>query len=267
MKALTRIMLSVVLATALSATAQEARDLLIVTSVLDFSVEGLKEQVGEDEKLAFRIVLPKKGVVRGEVLTQLRSGAGGAVAFQETYLYDASTFGNKHLVYVDAAQLPGVGSYELVIEVGGVRTDEAGKQRVFKNEKRFPVAIAKSSHAPATKPTERRLKAQVTFDYDSFVVRSSELSKIKEVAEAFKGAGARALLIVEGHTDKTGSAGYNLDLSVKRAIQAKRALVDAGIRPALIRTYGYGFERLLDKKKKGAAERNRRVEFVIVNTR
>ena len=247
--------------------AQESRDLLIVTSVLDFAVEGLKPQVAADDKLTFRIVLPKKGVVRGEVLTQLRSKKKRGVAFQENYLYDASTFGNKHLVIVDAAQLPGEGDYELIVEVGGVRTEESGEHHSFKNTKRFPVVIGAPEHRQVDRPKDQRLSVRVTFDYDSFLVRERDLVKIREVVQAFEKAGDGALLIVEGHTDKAGSAGYNLDLSVKRALQAKKALVSAGIRPALIRTYGYGFERLLDHKERGAAERNRRVEFVILLNR
>ena len=247
-----------------TSAAEEARDVAVVTSVLDFSVEGLAALVQRDEPLAFRIVIPQQGVVRGQMETRLIAPGGDAV-FLETFLYDATTIGNKHLVFVEPLQLPGPGEYTVDVTVAGLRTDASGELREFRVSKRFPVTVGGDSAggASATSPKVERLPSRVGFDFDSYELRASERSAVEMAAAAFWRLGGTGLLIVEGHTDSAGGAAYNLDLSLKRARAVKRALVASGVPAARIRTYGYGFERLLDGGGGGLGPLNRRAEFVL----
>jgi OOP family OmpA-OmpF porin len=67
---------------------------------------------------------------------------------------------------------------------------------------------------------------------------------------------------IQGHTDNTGPAEYNLMLSQKRAESAMNYLVDKGVDPARLTAKGYGFEQPVasNDTKEGRAK-NRRVEF------
>lgn len=63
---------------------------------------------------------------------------------------------------------------------------------------------------------------------------------------------------VAGHTDNTGDAKINLELSCARAIAVKNYLVQRGVEPSRLSTYGFGSTRPLDGS--GASATNRRVE-------
>lgn len=71
-------------------------------------------------------------------------------------------------------------------------------------------------------------------------------------------------LIVEGHTDDTGSDEFNETISLKRAGAVKQYLAAKGVYPDFIRVYGFGKKRPItgDTSDRGRAL-NRRVEFRI----
>ena len=72
---------------------------------------------------------------------------------------------------------------------------------------------------------------------------------------------------IEGHTDDRGSDSYNQRLSEKRANAILRYLVKAGVDPDKLMAVGYGEVRPIDTNKtEGGRERNRRVEFTILET-
>ncbi|PKN25889.1 MAG: flagellar motor protein MotB [Deltaproteobacteria bacterium HGW-Deltaproteobacteria-21] len=73
-------------------------------------------------------------------------------------------------------------------------------------------------------------------------------------------------IMVEGHTDSTGSAQYNLDLSRRRAEAVAQALRSQGIQPDRIITRGYGQEYPVASNDTSSGRlQNRRVEVVIEN--
>jgi outer membrane protein OmpA-like peptidoglycan-associated protein len=69
---------------------------------------------------------------------------------------------------------------------------------------------------------------------------------------------------IEGHTDTTGSAAHNRDLSRRRAMAVTNYLVvQLKIDPARLETAGFGFDRPAVATPPGTAEpRNRRVQIV-----
>ncbi len=71
-------------------------------------------------------------------------------------------------------------------------------------------------------------------------------------------------LRIEGHTDSTGSAEYNQQLSEKRATSVRVFLTEQGIAASRMVAVGYGFDRPVasNDTREGRAK-NRRVEIVI----
>ncbi|RLJ51611.1 outer membrane protein OmpA-like peptidoglycan-associated protein [Litoreibacter meonggei] len=69
---------------------------------------------------------------------------------------------------------------------------------------------------------------------------------------------------IVGHTDDTGSDGYNYELSERRAQAVAFTLEDAGVTPSRIRSYGQGETRPVASNvtEEGRAQ-NRRVDIVI----
>ena len=71
-------------------------------------------------------------------------------------------------------------------------------------------------------------------------------------------------LIVSGHTDDQGSAGFNERLSQERAGSVKMYLAKKGVYPDFVRVYGYGSRQpLVAGTSEKARALNRRVEFRI----
>jgi outer membrane protein OmpA-like peptidoglycan-associated protein len=64
---------------------------------------------------------------------------------------------------------------------------------------------------------------------------------------------------VEGHTDKSGSVAYNLQLSERRASSVKNALIQQFIAAERIQSIGYG-----ETMPIGSDAQNRRVSIVII---
>jgi outer membrane protein OmpA-like peptidoglycan-associated protein len=69
---------------------------------------------------------------------------------------------------------------------------------------------------------------------------------------------------IEGHTDSTGSAEYNVDLSQRRANAVLSLLRGQGLEAARLQAVGFGMQRpVADNGTADGRRRNRRVEIVI----
>ena len=77
----------------------------------------------------------------------------------------------------------------------------------------------------------------------------------------------QSIVTVTGHTDNTGSAGYNQDLSQRRAQSVSSVLLTGGVASSRIRTVGAGENRPIatNQTPEGRAQ-NRRVDITITPT-
>jgi outer membrane protein OmpA-like peptidoglycan-associated protein len=70
---------------------------------------------------------------------------------------------------------------------------------------------------------------------------------------------------LSGHTDNTGSAKLNIELSQERSDRIKQYLVDKGVDAKRLESKGYGGARPISSNKSEATRKlNRRVEFTII---
>lgn len=105
-----------------------------------------------------------------------------------------------------------------------------------------------------------QVNVRITFDFDSAVLRADEKPKLATLCEAMKVVDVELFRIV-GHTDASGSDSYNEKLSLLRAEEVKRYLVnDCGIAATRLEAVGMG-KRFLYNTEDPRADENRRVEF------
>ncbi len=103
----------------------------------------------------------------------------------------------------------------------------------------------------------------VYFGFDRSDLNSQARAVIDEVVDAVR-AQASPLLSVVGHTDTSGSVGYNQTLSERRANTVKGALVDEGVDGGSITTSGRSENEPAVATGDGVIEPlNRRVEITI----
>ncbi|MCL6249883.1 OmpA family protein [Altererythrobacter sp. KTW20L] len=103
----------------------------------------------------------------------------------------------------------------------------------------------------------------VTFAVDSATVSPAMRAVLDNVAQSMI-TYPNSLVDVMGHTDSTGSATYNLDLSRRRAESVANYLVSRGVSRARIETIGYGEEYpVADNTTAAGRSVNRRVEIRI----
>ncbi|MAM28438.1 MAG: hypothetical protein CMC13_05385 [Flavobacteriaceae bacterium] len=104
----------------------------------------------------------------------------------------------------------------------------------------------------------------ITFDVDSDKLKPEAYGILKELAAAIKESQEKNILIV-GHTDSDGSDAHNLELSNRRAISVKNALVhDFGVDASRLNTKGKGeSEPVASNDTAMNKAKNRRTEFIV----
>jgi outer membrane protein OmpA-like peptidoglycan-associated protein len=139
-------------------------------------------------------------------------------------------------------------------------------------------AVGGAATGKLEKEVNQRLLAESRKNQCSFKTDSDELApgcdpKARRLADAIVGAKKRLNAAgltnfkfeVSGHTDTTGAARHNKELSEKRAAAMKRELVKKGIPDAEVVAIGMGAERPLVKPDDTAAKKakNRRYEIQV----
>ena len=105
------------------------------------------------------------------------------------------------------------------------------------------------------------------FDFDSDFVRPDARTNLRELALSLSRYPDSDLLIV-GHTDQVGSAGYNQGLSERRANSAATYLMSQGVSGTRIATRGLGeTEPVGSNETEAGRQANRRVEVAIFANR
>lgn len=103
----------------------------------------------------------------------------------------------------------------------------------------------------------------VLFDHDKADLKPAANSEIRKLARFLQEHPERKVLI-EGFTDSTGSASYNMQLSQTRADSVRHALVREGVDPSRIQTIGLGEAHpVSDNSTAASRAMNRRVEVTI----
>jgi peptidoglycan-associated lipoprotein len=104
----------------------------------------------------------------------------------------------------------------------------------------------------------------VYFDFDRSDIKADQVSRIEGNAEFIKGKPDYQIKI-EGNCDPRGTNEYNMALGERRALSAKKYLLNLGIEEARLSTISYGEERLLLQGNDEASwAQDRRDDFVVI---
>lgn len=108
------------------------------------------------------------------------------------------------------------------------------------------------------------LSGSVIFASGQFDLLPSARNKLTEVASALSSGSPDAKIVVEGHTDSSGSTERNRELSLQRANAVRDALIANGVAADRISVEGFGEERpIADNSTQAGRANNRRVEIVL----
>lgn len=107
------------------------------------------------------------------------------------------------------------------------------------------------------------MRNEILFDFDSSALRSSSRDELREMASVFNRYDDTTI-VVQGHTDSTGSAAYNQRLSERRANSVTGYLETLGVRGSRIDAIGYGESRpKATNSSASGRQQNRRVEIYV----
>lgn len=102
---------------------------------------------------------------------------------------------------------------------------------------------------------------QINFPLNSAEVDANFIPHLAAIAKGIQIAGTEAKIVVEGHTDVSGSQAHNEDLSLRRAEAVRSLLVEKyAVRADRLAAAGYGPRQLADVTDPYSGK-NRRVQF------
>ena len=100
-------------------------------------------------------------------------------------------------------------------------------------------------------------------DVDSTELNQLALNELEALVTALN-AFPDVKIVIQGHTDNTGSKVYNQKLSERRAKRAYQYLVSQGIDKARLSSVGFGIEQpIADNNTEEGRRQNRRIDFII----
>ncbi len=138
--------------------------------------------------------------------------------------------------------------------------------------------VGKSTTSSLQKEINKQLlsesrKNQCSFESDTAKLAPGCDAKVRRLANALVDAKKKLnhagvtnfKFVVSGHTDSTGSAAHNKELSAKRAAVIEKELVHKGVPESDIESVGMGSERMLVKPDDTPAKKakNRRYEIQV----
>lgn len=101
----------------------------------------------------------------------------------------------------------------------------------------------------------------IFFDVDKFDLKEKSVTELQKILRFLK-ENPSLKVEISGHTDNSGSAAYNLQLSQKRAQSVYNYLISNGIDSNKLIPRGYGSNQpLADNDSEEGRQKNRRIEF------
>ena len=236
MRILQMLLAGVVLAAGVSAQAQDLTDEQLL-------------QLFETQREAFRLARDSElGQTRGLKLITVENAA--ATSGMEVAASEATDL--RPLVGAEAG-----GGSRASTSADGVRVTAAAESADAADQKAgaAPKELVVGELDPGI-----QVNLRIRFAFDSAVLDESQLPKLAQLCRVMKASDVDLFRVI-GHTDAAGPEPYNEQLSILRAREVVRHLVnECGVSPARLESVGLG-ERFLADPAHPRADENRRVEF------
>jgi outer membrane protein OmpA-like peptidoglycan-associated protein len=163
-------------------------------------------------------------------------------------------------------------SYKKAI-LAGLFSFLSGCASTYTNKQLEEVFNQRGFHTEETDRGLIVLLPDVFFEYDKADLTYCAQSKIGEIASVVNDPKAlQRNLLVEGHTDSSGSDEYNLELSNKRAKTVEKSLIDNKVAAERISARGFGEKYPVAQNTNpdgtdnpDGRAKNRRVEIIVKN--
>lgn len=127
---------------------------------------------------------------------------------------------------------------------------------------KYAIENAKANENNEIKIDFEKIADRGLYDVNSAVISKNSYEGLDAVADFMK-RHSDTTLRVEGHTDSTGKADYNQQLSEQRANSVKKYLVNKGVEASRITTKGFGATKpIADNFTKEGRAQNRRTEMI-----
>ncbi len=212
---------------------------------------------------------PSEGPTFGELGASEPTPAPTARLTPAASTPDASATPTPALVSMDITDLPAT----TVSVLGAVRSTVAGS--ALGGQVASSVTVDPDADAAAQRSLEElgaektpdgwvlTLPETVLFDYNADAVKPDADATLTKVAELLSYYD-RVQIGVQGHTDNSGDAAYNQDLSQRRAQAVADALASKGVATGRMTVEGFGLTRPVASNDDDAGRaKNRRVEIVL----
>jgi outer membrane protein OmpA-like peptidoglycan-associated protein len=258
-----------------AAPASAAPDKAIVLTDSGLSITGLKQRYARAEPIELTVAVPRQNVLRARTeVALMRDDTRGQPIYQDLRDYDRFTHVEslKFNIRLPAAERQG--QLALLVRVRGLRNrGEGTPAEAFEDALTYRLGFEAEAGGGAVVDQGSRLDGRAFFGFNAAKIDSKASAQADRWADALKAADGLAEIRIEGHADKTGGSGYNLELSRRRAEAVRAALISRGIRRGIIRVVGFGFDRpaaangaspALDEK---GVWQNRRAEVVWFSAR
>lgn len=142
-------------------------------------------------------------------------------------------------------------------------TDKAADTSNSLTAAAVPVAAVAAAEAAPVETAAFSLSSGATFELGGSTLSSEGKAEIAALIAKFEGKTADSV-VIEGHTDDSGDASFNQQLSEKRAEAVKAELVAQGAKAEKISTVGYGEDKpIADNATPEGRAQNRRVEIKV----
>ncbi len=128
-----------------------------------------------------------------------------------------------------------------------------------------PIVEAKAPPRVEVRDNKIEIHEKIQFDFDKATIKPASFDLMNEIASVIAKNPQIKRLRIEGHASAEGDAKHNKTLSDDRSKSVMKYLTDHGISPKELVATGYGSDRpIADNATEDGREKNRRVEFVIV---
>lgn len=210
------------------------------------------------------------------VVTVLFSLSLGANAFVQKCFYGKDCVEGKLVNYCDSKCQAQQAAREAAIRAEQERLAAQRRAAALKAQREAEAAAKKAQQERdaaalaaigAVRQTENEiavtLKNDILFEYGKSTLSNEAKNTLNKAVELLNKIPNRNL-VIEGHTDSTGSDAFNKDLSEKRAKAVYDYMIAKGLKINSVSYVGYGEANpVADNSTKEGRVANRRVEFKI----